>query len=456
MHQHFHLSRPGTALLEHEATLPPDPTSPSKARRLLREIVASVGHEEWLDAGELAISEVVTNATLHARTPIEIVLAVYVDRMYVEVRDRNPMLPVARDYDEQATTGRGMGLVASLALECGVHPLGEEGKVIWFCVGAPVEQNVDDLIAAWEVDAVSEAVPPTGTNIVLRDMPPTLWLSARQHHDAILRELTLFAAEHEVSADLAAADTARYTISNALLAAIDQAQSAGAAAGSSRRTLPGAGRSRLPWTPESLDLELCIDPGAGQAFLALKATLDTAERLAVAGELLIRPGLPEIVAVRDWVCEQVLAQLGGDPPAPWPGTAQGRFETEVNARVTSSDAGWGSTVATDSDKSVIAADDANRIIGVSEKLAALIGWDVQDLVGRRVVTIVPPALREAHVAGFSRHLSTGEAHILGLPLTLPVLHADGYEIECRVVIEQSSAAPGHSVYLAWIDPVDEP
>lgn len=441
-------------MLEREATLPPDPTSPSRARRILRETVASAGREEWLDAGELAISEVVTNATLHARTPIEVALVVYDDRMYVEVRDRNPMLPVARDYDEQATTGRGMGLVAALALECGVHPLGEEGKVIWFCVGAPVEQTVDDLLAAWEVDDVPEAVPPTETNVVLRSMPPTLWLSARQHHDAILRELTLYAAEHDVSADFAAADAARYTISNGLLAVLNQALSDGAAAGPTRRPLPGAGRSRLPWTPESLDLELCIDRDAGQAFLALQATLDTAESLAVTGELLIRPGLPEIVAVRDWVCGQVVAQLRGAPPAPWPGTAQGRFETEVNARLTSGDPAWALTIAMGSDKSVIAADDANRIIGVSEQLAALIGWEVQELVGRRVVTIIPPALREAHVAGFSRHLSTGEAHILGLPLTLPVLHADGYEIECRVVIEQASATPGRSVYLAWIDPID--
>lgn len=442
-------------MLEREATLPPDPTSPSRARRLVREIVAAVGHEEWLDAGELAISEVVTNATLHARTPIEIVLVVYEDRMYVEVRDGNPMLPVARDYDEQATTGRGMGLVASLALECGIHPLGEEGKVIWFCVGAPVEQPVDDLLTAWDVDDVPEAVAPTETNVVLRDMPPTLWLSARQHHDAILRELTLYAAAHEVSADFAAADSARYTISNALLAALERAQSDGAAAGSSRRSLPGADRGRLPWTPESLDLELCIERGASHSFLALQATLDTAERLAVSGELLIRPGLPEIVAVRDWVCEQVVAQLRGSPPAPWPGAAQVHFETEVNARETSGEPEWDPTIATDSDRGVVAADDANRIIGVSEKLAALIGWEPKDLVGRRVVTIVPPALREAHVAGFSRHLSTGEAHILGLPLTLPVLHADGYEIECRVVIEQASATPGRSVYLAWIDPIDD-
>jgi len=38
-----------------------------------------------------------------------------------------------------------------------------------------------------------------------------------------------------------------------------------------------------------------------------------------------------------------------------------------------------------------------------------------------VVTTIPPRLREAHVAGFSAHLSTGQAHVLGVALRLPAL-----------------------------------
>ena len=51
------------------------------------------------------------------------------------------------------------------------------------------------------------------------------------------------------------------------------------------------------------------------------------------GELLIHPGLPEVVAVRDWACEQVTAQLAGTAPAPWPGADQERFTTAVHERV---------------------------------------------------------------------------------------------------------------------------
>jgi PAS domain S-box-containing protein len=113
---------------------------------------------------------------------------------------------------------------------------------------------------------------------------------------------------------------------------------------------------------------------------------------------------------------------------------------------------WDASAVRDADRGVVAADDANRIIAVSRPLAAELGWEVDDLVGRRVVALIPPPLREAHVAGFSRHLHTGEAHVLGVPLRLPVLRADGSEVECDFLIEQADADGGRPVYLAWITP----
>jgi small neutral amino acid transporter SnatA (MarC family) len=75
---------------------------------------------------------------------------------------------------------------------------------------------------------------------------------------------------------------------------------------------------------------------------------------------------------------------------------------------------------------------------------------VENLVGRRVVTLIPLRLREAHVAGFTRHLTTGESHVLGVPLILPVLRADGTEIMCHFLIERAPQLSKRSVYVAWI------
>jgi PAS domain S-box-containing protein len=440
-------------IVEARHELPAGLATPAEARRLLRQALQSAERHELLEVAELAVSEVVTNAVVHAHTPVELWVGVGDSEVWVEVRDFCPTLPVQRDYDIQATTGRGMGLVSALASACGVHSLGEEGKVVWFCVSAEaVSVDPDDLLAAWDIDdLLDDDAPDPGRDVTLLSMPATLWLSARQHHDALLREFLLYqAANHTESPELATADAARAVISTAVIDAVDSAQ----AAGTAEPALPEGHPSPLPWVPKQLDLNLKVPNDAASMFATLQDVLDSAERLAVEGRLLIRPALPEIVAVRDWACEQVIAQLAGNRPSAWPGTDQERFEHELHDRAAPALPQWDSTVVTDATTGVIAADDANRIIAVSDRLAEVVGWDPADLVGRRVVTLIPPALREAHVAGFSRHLSTGEAHALGVPLDLPVLRKDGTEVMCRFLVERAPLTQGRAVYLAWIDPLD--
>jgi PAS domain S-box-containing protein len=282
-------------------------------------------------------------------------------------------------------------------------------------------------------------------------MPGLLWLAAREHHDALVRELALFAQEHPDGAPtpdrLRLADQARAWISSSLVAAVERHRRTAATAASYPTSWP-------PDVPRQFDLELHVPAGAASAFTAMQDVLDAAERLAVAGRLLARPGLPEIVAVRDWACEQGIAQLSGVQPAPWPGTDQERFTTEIRDREQPQHLLWDATVVTEATTGAVAADDANRIIAVSRPLATALGWPVEELVGRRITTLVPPDLREAHVAGFTRHLTNGSRHILGVPLQLPVMHADGTSLVCDVLIDRSPAAVGRPVYIAWIDPVD--
>jgi hypothetical protein len=116
-----------------------------------------------------------------------------------------------------------MGLVAAIALECGVDSLGDEGKVAWFSVGDPPDVPSEELAAAWALDEgspqdeIAETAP-----ITLASMPATLWLAARQHHDALLRELVLHLVEHpRDDVDLAAADVARSIVSSAVVRAVE-------------------------------------------------------------------------------------------------------------------------------------------------------------------------------------------------------------------------------------------
>ncbi|MDQ1635113.1 MAG: hypothetical protein QOJ32_1922 [Frankiaceae bacterium] len=444
--------------VRHHATFEPAPSSVGQARRVLQEVLAEAGKADWADAASLAVSELVTNAVLHAHTTIELQIELGPDCLRVEVCDFNPVLPLERSYDMQATTGRGMALVAAMTSGCGVVSLGSRGKVVWFELAFhEPEQSEDELLAAWD-DAADwdmqsiepdEPEPPSVfSSVELLQVPAVLWLAARQHHDALLRELMLYLAEHaDVGVDLAGADLARGTVSTSVIGALEQATIDGAGS----VALPHGHPSPMPWIPQAVDLALAVPQEAGLAFAALQDALDAGERLAAADKLLVRPGLPEIVAVRDWVCEQIQSQLLGVPATPWPGTAQERFETSAHER---SDPEWDLSAVLSTGRGVVAADDANRIIGISERLAAQLGWTVEELVGRRVVTLIPPVLREAHVAGFTRHLTTGEAHALGVPLTLPVLHADGHEILCRFLVERAAPRDRRAVYLAWIDPLE--
>lgn len=435
-------------LAERAAVLQPDLASAAEARRLLRAALSEADRTRWFDDGALALTEVVTNAVLHAHTPVDVRLEVSTDALRVEVQDSNPYLPRQRPHDERATVGRGMGLVAAVTDSCGVRSVGGGGKVVWFSVGdASAKTATEDVPAIWDVDEWDEPAPPQALTrpVVLEEFPAMLWLAALQHHDTLLRELVLYVAEHDdVQVDLTRADLGRQLISAPVLRAVEEAQREGTAL----PALPAGHPAPLPAVPRHLTLTLAVPETIGPVYAALQHALDEAERLAAAGELLARPGLPEIVAVRNWAHEQVLGQLSGASGSPWPGTAQRHFETVAIAE---QGAGWwDDALIVDSEHGVVAADDANRIVAVSRTLADLLGWTVQSLVGRRVVTLIPLRLREAHVAGFTRHLSTGESHVLGVPLVLPVLRADGTEIMCRFLIERAPQRSKRSVYIAWI------
>jgi PAS domain S-box-containing protein len=80
----------------------------------------------------------------------------------------------------------------------------------------------------------------------------------------------------------------------------------------------------------------------------------------------------------------------------------------------------------------IAADDDNRIIAVNDAAGRLLGWDPDQLRGRRLVAVIPEAWREHHVTGFTEFLLTGHSRIIGTQVRLPALRHDGSVIEANV------------------------
>ena len=111
--------------------LPPDATSASRARRLLRDALRDFEDDDALDAAQLAISEIVTNALVHAGTSMRLRILLADQSLRVELTDGSQRLPVTRDFGTNAPTGRGLLLVEELVTRWGAHPV-PHGKVVWF------------------------------------------------------------------------------------------------------------------------------------------------------------------------------------------------------------------------------------------------------------------------------------------------------------------------------------
>jgi anti-sigma regulatory factor (Ser/Thr protein kinase) len=109
--------------------LPPEPSSAGMARRFVASSL--VAGAEVADLAVLLVSELASNAVLHARTPFELVVDDDGQRLRVEVHDDNPNLPTLKDYVAESVTGRGLHMVAASADNWGFEAR-ESGKCVWF------------------------------------------------------------------------------------------------------------------------------------------------------------------------------------------------------------------------------------------------------------------------------------------------------------------------------------
>jgi anti-sigma regulatory factor (Ser/Thr protein kinase) len=120
--------------------LPNDPESAGRARETARRALREAGlPDDHIERAALLVSELVTNAIVHAASDIRIrVCARPVTR--VEVEDRSPRLPDAPTPEPVPTAvdalepgGLGLMIVERLASRWGAvrHPDGD-GKVVWF------------------------------------------------------------------------------------------------------------------------------------------------------------------------------------------------------------------------------------------------------------------------------------------------------------------------------------
>jgi anti-sigma regulatory factor (Ser/Thr protein kinase) len=112
-------------------TLEPDLANVAEARHWVRGLVAELGLDDECEyEAQLVATELVTNAVLHGRTTLVIVVDHHDHVLRIEVEDGNPRIPVVLPPSTTATNGRGLSLVEQLSRRWGCDPL-PDGKRVW-------------------------------------------------------------------------------------------------------------------------------------------------------------------------------------------------------------------------------------------------------------------------------------------------------------------------------------
>ncbi|MER8184943.1 ATP-binding protein [Kitasatospora sp. NPDC094015] len=113
---------------------------------------------DTVDAVLITVSELLTNAHVHAHSNAELVLVWDGRCLHVSVHDASATLPVPRAADGEALGGRGMAIVAALADEWEVRRQ-QRGKTVSACFHPPGENDPHAQDRAMGLCDPAEPVP---------------------------------------------------------------------------------------------------------------------------------------------------------------------------------------------------------------------------------------------------------------------------------------------------------
>jgi PAS domain S-box-containing protein len=427
------------------------PGSASAARRLVRDLLLDADRVDLLDAAELVVSELTTNALVHTATAVEVAATVDGNGLLIEVSDGSTNLPAERDYAALAGTGRGLALVHHMTEAWGVRA-SPSGKVVWARVTADRQlhgRGEDPLATELLVlDPYPAAPEPDSSDsgtarVVLRNMPLLMHFAWHQHAETLLRERLLVRLEgHEAAA------LAEHAVVSGAMALLHDQIPVPALPGGVQTLDDVAGLLTSLVEPRaSLEQVLLRVPREDvSSFATLNRVLDSAIVMAEADQLLAPPLQPELRELRRWLCGQVTSQGAGGSPVPWSAPATPPAPVDLVQPD-----GWDHDRVERSTDAVVAVNDTGRIIAVNGPALALLGYrDAAELVGQRLLRLIPARFHQGHLAGFTLHLTHGRSPLIGTPVVVPVVRADASESMMELLIEVVVVAEGRRVFTATL------
>ena len=111
-------------------TFTPAPDAPRAARHFVLTVLDEWGASHLRDDAALVVTELTTNAVLHARSGFRVVVTAAPASVRISVADDSPVAPGFQDFSLAGNSGRGLGLVSAVCRQWGTTHL-ESGKVVW-------------------------------------------------------------------------------------------------------------------------------------------------------------------------------------------------------------------------------------------------------------------------------------------------------------------------------------
>lgn len=304
-------------LSPHSLDLEVDPQAVRLARRWVGDVFAELGRDDLVDSASLGVSELVTNALLHADPPITVSVRGTRAHPRVEVRDNSHDRPeanpnITEDDSLLSTVGRGIAMVAMFSASWGSE-IAADGKTVWF---EPTPEPMDELDLTGEVLDLDELMrrrrPGPGdaadtvdmVRIHLLGMPVTLFVEFRQRYADLRRELHLLALAHRDDYPLAA------ELADVMLRVEQERRLSSGLEDLDRAYAQGRDRT---------DLEYWVPSTTPETMRRLLDLLGRADAFSEEHRLLTPSPTPLQRRMRIWYLGEFVRQGRGEQPRPWDG-----------------------------------------------------------------------------------------------------------------------------------------
>lgn len=281
------------------------------ARTWAAEACRALGRDELTETAELGVSELVTNALLHAVGPIKVRMRGTREHPRVEVFDgsHTPPVPNLRLGDEDellSTIGRGLGIVATCSVAWGAE-IETEGKYVWFEPSVEFSDGpqIDGDIYDPALSGMVEREPlRDGQRIVLAGLPVRPYLDFQRHYRELRRELRLLALAHEDDYPVAKSLSALFRrFDDELQAArgMDELESA------------------IDSGASTVDVELVVPHSNADTAAQMIDLLELADAFCRAERLLSLATTPAQLEFQRWYLGEFVEQAHGSSARPWAG-----------------------------------------------------------------------------------------------------------------------------------------